>query len=579
MTRQSNTLCVGCSYDAPVWTTRELAGSYIQTSRGFAATYGFAEARIRLPRTPGLWPAFWLLPTLSNEGNIIWPPEIDVLEQYTSDPHVSIHSLHYSSERRQDEVDAGYGVFDNSLGDDYHTYAVNWTPYEIVWYVDGRETHRSTATRVAMPMYLILNLATGGIAGTPGDDLSQAVMDVDYVRVLDNSRAFGYGGAAQTPPSGASVITHVWNDLDGNGRQDGGEPALANWTMTAVNSANGQELRRQQTDATGDVVLSGLPSAGYRICAEMPPGWHNTRPAVTTTGQACYWISAMSGQSILLSFGQHFNGAVAAAPTPNPTPAPTSLDGVVMLSVDARPDSGQDFLLTTDLLSESLVIDSPGDSDAIASYRQVRARPGIYRVAPNLPSGWTLSSGQCGASSMTPGASEVFFTLDAGQAINCAFVFERVSNIWARVWNDSNGNGRLDAEENMLPDRRIRIYRDDVYTDQRRSDSGGLADFTQLHSGAYRVCIERDLGWTNTLPRIFDADGLACYWTGVPPGVDVAIYFGEKTGLQSPNAAPLVVIDIQPQPQVETPVTPPVTLPTPEPASVRLRVYLSTIVR
>lgn len=36
----------------------------------FSYLYGYAEARIKLPRGAGMWPAFWLVPT-----NRTWPPE------------------------------------------------------------------------------------------------------------------------------------------------------------------------------------------------------------------------------------------------------------------------------------------------------------------------------------------------------------------------------------------------------------------------------------------------------------------------------------------------------------------------
>lgn len=46
-----------------------------ETPARYAFTYGYVEARLRLPAGQGLWPAFWLLPA-DQESR----PEIDVIE-------------------------------------------------------------------------------------------------------------------------------------------------------------------------------------------------------------------------------------------------------------------------------------------------------------------------------------------------------------------------------------------------------------------------------------------------------------------------------------------------------------------
>ena len=51
----------------------DFTGGTISTGNIFNYTYGYAEARIKLPSTVGSLPAFWGLYT----G---WPPESDIME-------------------------------------------------------------------------------------------------------------------------------------------------------------------------------------------------------------------------------------------------------------------------------------------------------------------------------------------------------------------------------------------------------------------------------------------------------------------------------------------------------------------
>jgi hypothetical protein len=70
---------------------------------------------------------------------------------------------------------------------DWHTYAVDWEPDAIVWYVDGIERRRYTdaANITNKPMYLIANLAVGGDwPGSPDSTTPlPASYQIDHIRV------------------------------------------------------------------------------------------------------------------------------------------------------------------------------------------------------------------------------------------------------------------------------------------------------------------------------------------------------------------------------------------------------------
>ena len=154
--------------------------------------YGRVEARALVPPGPaGLWPAFWMLGT--NIDEVGWPQsgEIDIMEYVSKSPDEvfgTIHGPGYSGGSGfGDTLDIPGGV-----AADYHTFAVEWGPDEIHWYVDGVNYFNATPADVApnewvynQPFFLILNLAIGGnFGGDIAEDMTfPQNLAVDYVRV------------------------------------------------------------------------------------------------------------------------------------------------------------------------------------------------------------------------------------------------------------------------------------------------------------------------------------------------------------------------------------------------------------
>ena len=68
--------------------------------------------------------------------------------------------------------------------DGFHTYGVLWDEDQIVWYFDDVAIARAdTPADMHDPMYMLVNLAVGGTAGTPGAGLQDgAELKVDYIR-------------------------------------------------------------------------------------------------------------------------------------------------------------------------------------------------------------------------------------------------------------------------------------------------------------------------------------------------------------------------------------------------------------
>ena len=165
----------------------------LKTKDRFAQTYGRFEARIRVPRGQGLWPAFWSLG--ADIDTVGWPEcgEIDVMENVGREPGVVHGTLHGPGYSGADGIGGADTLSQGAFADDYHVFAVEWEPGEVRWFVDGRPYHRTTTTDLPTgaqwvfdrPFFLLLNVAVGG--SWPGDPDGSSrfpqQMLVDYVRV------------------------------------------------------------------------------------------------------------------------------------------------------------------------------------------------------------------------------------------------------------------------------------------------------------------------------------------------------------------------------------------------------------
>ena len=143
---------------------------------GFTFTYGYVEARAKVPAGQGLWPAIWMLPLSYNSR-----PEIDIMEILGHQTNVTHMNYHYVG------GDNGTTWTGPDFSAGWHTFAIDWEPGALIWYVDGVEYYRFTnASAIASePEYVLLNLAVGGDwPGAPNAATAfPSYFDIDYVRI------------------------------------------------------------------------------------------------------------------------------------------------------------------------------------------------------------------------------------------------------------------------------------------------------------------------------------------------------------------------------------------------------------
>lgn len=152
----------------------------VDSHEKFSQRHGWFEARMQLPAGKGMWPAFWLLPVTYQ-----WPPEIDIMEHKGRIADRIWMTLHLPQPGtwRPQSTGREYAGPDFTAG--MHTFAVEWKPDALRWYVDGVQRFETRQPTPDVAMYVILNLAVGGDwDGAPdAATVFPAALLVDWVRV------------------------------------------------------------------------------------------------------------------------------------------------------------------------------------------------------------------------------------------------------------------------------------------------------------------------------------------------------------------------------------------------------------
>ena len=268
--------------------------------------YGRIEASLKLPSTAGIWPAFWMLPTVDVYGGWAASGEIDIMESVNTANRV-YGTIHYG-DNWPNNVSNGSsyaGGIDYSAG--FHIFTVEWEPDEMRWYMDGIHYHTATSstwysaadpgnTRAPFDQafHILLNVAVGGNwPGYPdGSSVFPQEMVVDWVRVYDTTNdpptvSIDYPSHGEYLSAGQITIQASASDPDGTIQrvefyegetlidQDTSSPYSAVWTATqGCYRLRAVAVDDQDWTATDEIMVkvdsdcAGDPYLGYP--AELP---------------------------------------------------------------------------------------------------------------------------------------------------------------------------------------------------------------------------------------------------------------------------------------------------------------------
>jgi len=90
---------------------------------------------------------------------------------------------------------------------------------------------------------------------------------------------FSFSAAAAATPCTGQIGDFIWNDLNGNGCQDAGEPGIANVVVSLYSGACGSSgtlIASTATDQTGHYLFIGLCPGDYQVAITTPAGFGAT---------------------------------------------------------------------------------------------------------------------------------------------------------------------------------------------------------------------------------------------------------------------------------------------------------------
>lgn len=165
------------------------------TRNKYNLKYGKIEARMKLPKGQGIWPAFWMLG--SDHPNTSWPQcgEIDLMEYLGHETNKVYGTIHGPGHAGMNGISGNRVLGNTDLSADFHVYTTNWQEDKIEWFIDGEKYFEVSPE--SLPdgqewvfndeFFFLLNLAVGG--NWPGYPDETTVFpqqfEVDYIRVYE----------------------------------------------------------------------------------------------------------------------------------------------------------------------------------------------------------------------------------------------------------------------------------------------------------------------------------------------------------------------------------------------------------
>ena len=317
---------------------------------------------------------------------------------------------------------------------------------------------------------------------------------------------------------GATIGDYVWNDLNGDGVQDGSESGIAGVTVelrddqgtvvaTDVTDANGEYLFENVVPGTYTVTVdpSSLP-AGVSIPTYDLDGTATPNEASVTVAEGDERLDVDFGYQPAASIGDYVwldaNGDGVQD---------GSESGIAGVTVELRDDQGTVIATATTGANGEYLF-----GDLVAGTYTVTVDPS------SLPAGVSIPTYDLDGTA-TPNEASV--TVAVGdERLDVDFGYQATASIGDRVWNDTNGDGVQDGDENGIAGVTVEL-RDDQGTVIATATTGSDGEylFDNLVPGTYTVTVDDSTLPADANDPTFDFDG-----TATPHTASVTVASGES---------------------------------------------------
>jgi hypothetical protein len=205
----------------------------------------------------------------------------------------------------------------------------------------------------------------------------------------------------------------------------------------------------------------------------------------------------------------------------------------ITITIDAQPNSRQNFFFAGDLGFFRLDDITPEDGDPFSLSRTFEVEPGVYTVREHVPGNFLLTDIHCDPATggtVDLANNQVTITVTGNSDITCTFTNQRKSIVRALKYKDQNGNARRNFGEPPLAGWRMLLYDAQgtlIPTENDRTNVLGKEGYSGLRPGNYTICEALRAGWFNTQPGLIDPTyQQPCYRLTVGPGQIAQVYFG-----------------------------------------------------
>ncbi len=349
-----------------------------------------------------------------------------------------------------------------------------------------------------------------------------SVRDLDLNTTTGILSAATYGrGVWQTRIRG-TIQGQVFEDLNGNGIFDGGEPVQAGITVRLLDAtpggSNGAELATTVTDALGNYRFQSLRAGNYRVVQVSPTGQVQTtaNPAdlfnfteqslatPTFTGMIVPGITV----DIRYTFGNFRTGNVSGVKFEdrnNNAVRDTGEPGLVgfVIFSDLNGDGIRQW---TDLNSNNVFDVGEGErwttSAADGSYLLTGFGPPVVMGVPTTPPPFSIREIQQPNFTQTSPNPAPFSVLSGQNFSGVNFGNIRNGRLAGAIFNDLIGNGIRDAGDPGVPNATLNLIDTATGSIIRtiQSDSAGNYTFFSLAPGTYEIREVVPTGWIQTKP-------------------------------------------------------------------------------
>ncbi len=279
------------------------------------------------------------------------------------------------------------------------------------------------------------------------------------------------------------VCVTKYNDLNGNGARNTGEPDLPGWAFS-VKNASGVVVDSGVTDAQGQwCTTQPLPVGAASVVETAQPGWFNTDPGGSSLVKA---VALAAGQTANVKFGNRVppsTGKICVTKYRDMGNASGGFGAPVL--------AGWQFTVTGP--SGPLTLTTGANGNACTPGNLAA---GAYTVVETLQPGWTSVAPGGAAPQRTAAVMSNTVNLTFGNALAAA------RQLCVNKYHDLNRNGRWDAGEPLLPGWSfdVRNSAGALVATATTNAQGRWCSAANLPTGVYTVAEVVQPGWVTTDP-------------------------------------------------------------------------------